>query len=66
MRKNRRYLDNIVERIDTQGNKYYWLGGKAFEEGEGLDIDFIAVREKYISITPIKLDMYSEELKNLL
>jgi 5'-nucleotidase len=63
---DRRYLDNIVERIDTQGKKYYWLGGEASEKGEGLEIDFVAVKEKFVSITPIKLDMYSDEFRKLL
>ncbi|TDT69164.1 5'-nucleotidase /3'-nucleotidase /exopolyphosphatase [Hypnocyclicus thermotrophus] len=63
---DRRYLDNIIERIDTQGNKYYWLGGKASEKGEDLEIDFVAVKQGFISITPIKLDMYSDELKKIL
>jgi 5'-nucleotidase len=42
--------------VDPRGKKYYWIGG---DELGYLDIeksDIVAVREGYISITPISLD----------
>jgi 5'-nucleotidase len=52
----RLYDEPIVEKVDPRGKKYYWIGG---DELGYLDIeksDIVAVREGYISITPISLD----------
>jgi len=51
------YGEPIVEKVDPRGKKYYWIGG--FELGS-LDIensDIAAVREGYVSVTPISLDL---------
>ena len=52
----RLYDEPIVEKVDPRGKKYYWIGG---DELGYLDIeksDIVAVREGYISVTPISLD----------
>lgn len=63
---DKRFIDDIIEREDTQGKIYYWLGGKPHEFGEEADNDFMAVREGYASVTPVKLVLHSEELKKQL
>ena len=57
-RQGKRILgDSVVEKIDPRGDKYYWLAGygPGWEGGEGTD--FHAVRDNYISITPLKTDL---------
>lgn len=53
----RRYGDMVVEKIDPRGRKYYWLGGAAceFESADGTDCH--ALREGFISVTPLHLDL---------
>ncbi|MEQ9617908.1 MAG: 5'/3'-nucleotidase SurE [Deltaproteobacteria bacterium] len=51
------YGEPIVEKIDPRGKKYYWIGG---DELGFLDIensDIAAVRDGYVSVTPISLDL---------
>ncbi|HVN98087.1 MAG TPA: 5'/3'-nucleotidase SurE [Syntrophorhabdaceae bacterium] len=51
------YNDEVLERVDPRGGKYYWIGGTsdAYEEIRGTD--FYAVAKGYVSITPLGLDM---------
>ena len=51
------YHQMTVERIDPRGKKYYWIGGGEpdWEREEGTDLD--AVDKKFVSITPLHLDM---------
>ncbi len=69
-RQGKRIYDNaIIEKVDPRGKKYYWIGGNELKwEGES-DTDFYAVSKKYISITPVHLDMTNydsiEELKGI-
>lgn len=53
-----RNYDNLFEeRQDPRGNIYYWLGGGVVEEEQDEDSDVVAVKEGYISVTPIHLDL---------
>ncbi|MEE8044793.1 MAG: 5'/3'-nucleotidase SurE [Thermodesulfobacteriota bacterium] len=57
-RQGKRLYDNpIVEKVDPRGKKYYWIGGDelGFLDIEGSDI--MAVKEGYVSVTPIGLDL---------
>lgn len=58
---DRKYKDNFIERIDPQGNKYYWLGGEVFELENDKNADFNVVKEGYVSITPINLNLTDRE-----
>jgi 5'-nucleotidase len=53
----RRYGDAIVEKVDPRGKKYYWIGGSSFEFVDGEGTDFSAVRQGFISVTPLHLDL---------
>ncbi len=53
----RLYDEPIVEKVDPRGKKYYWIGG---DELGFLDIensDLVAIKEGYVSVTPIGLDL---------
>ena len=51
------YRDALDQRLDPRGHPYYWIGGEAptgiAEEGT----DFGALKEGYVSITPLQLDL---------
>jgi 5'-nucleotidase len=51
------YKNNFEVRKDPNGNDYYWLAGELIEMPEDIDTDIYAVKNKYISITPIDIDM---------
>jgi len=53
----RRYSDTIVQKKDPRNRSYYWIGAGEvhYEPVEGSDIE--AVRQNYVSITPLHLDM---------
>ena len=66
----RRYIEQVVERIDPRGRKYYWIGGDdlGFDKEEGTDC--MAIHEGYISVTPLQVDMTNyrsfQEIKALM
>ena len=51
---------------DPRGQTHYWIGAAGEELDAGPGTDFHAIREGYISITPLKADMsYYEEFDKL-
>ncbi len=57
-RQGRRvYGGSVLERIDPRGKKYYWIGGDAENWTELPDADHEAVRQGFISVTPLRLDL---------
>jgi 5'-nucleotidase len=58
----RHYSENIVERVDPRGKKYYWIGGDdlGFDQDDGTDC--MTVHEGYISVTPLQVDMTNYKL----
>jgi 5'-nucleotidase len=57
----RHYEQKVHEIKDPRGNRYYWIGGEkvSWETIEGSD--FEAVRNGYVSITPLHLDLTNVE-----
>lgn len=53
------YKNNFEERKDPKGNEYYWLSGELIQQPEDQATDIYAVNHKYISITPLEIDMTS-------
>ncbi len=54
----RTYGNEVVEKIDPRGRKYYWIGGEGGPTNEdipGSDCN-AALRERLVSITPLHLD----------
>jgi 5'-nucleotidase len=58
------YKNNFEERKDPKGNTYYWLAGELVNMPDDVDTDIYAINNKYISITPINVDLTDYELKN--
>ena len=55
----RRYSESITRAPDPSGREYYWIGGGYANWNGGPDSDFRAVKEGYISVTPLHLDLTS-------
>ena len=62
----RKYSEDIEERLDFRGRKYYWIGGiyKGFENFP--DSDCQAIEDKMISVAPIKLCDYGRSQVELM
>jgi 5'-nucleotidase len=56
----KRYVPNVVKRLDPRGEPYYWVDAVSISNYE-LGSDVGAIKEGYISITPIKIDMTDYE-----
>ena len=61
--------DHYESRLDPNNREYFWLTGKMAVMDKTLEFDEIAVRNNYVSITPIHYDLtdylFYEELKKL-
>ena len=62
----RRYGETVIEKTDPRGRPYYWIGSTipVGELEEGTDIS--AVAEKFISMTPVHLDLTAYQSMGLL
>jgi 5'-nucleotidase len=54
--------DTFDVRKDPNGRTYYWLTGEFEVLDQDIDADFIAVRNKLVSITPIHYDLTDYEM----
>ncbi len=52
-----RYRDIFEKREDLRGKVYYWQTGVIENREEASDSDVLAVRQGYVSVTPIHYDM---------
>ncbi len=57
MQGGAKFKDNFIKRVDPRGRDYYWMDGEFIGNMENLDFDYGAVKNNYISITPIHYDM---------
>ncbi len=58
----RKYDDAIKETFDPWGRKHYWIGGGTPSwDNDGGNTDSVAVSLRYISVTPIHLDLTNYE-----
>lgn len=53
--------DIYEERHDPYGNNYFWLAGNLAEADRDLEADQYAVKNNYVSITPIHFDLSDYE-----
>jgi 5'-nucleotidase len=52
-----RFVEKFHKRLDPRGRTYYWLDGELDVQDDGDDIDIHAVRDGFVSVTPIHLDL---------
>ncbi|MEL6592613.1 MAG: 5'/3'-nucleotidase SurE [Bacteroidota bacterium] len=52
-----RWVEEFDERRDPYGRKYYWLAGQYRLDDQGEDTDEYALRNGYVSITPMMSDL---------
>ncbi len=71
----RRYLEHFEKRLDPRGKTYYWLAGEIIEEIEqpenlflpdGIATDVQAIRDNYITITPLQYNLTDGSTINFL
>jgi 5'-nucleotidase len=56
------YRDQVDARKDLRGRSYFWIGGPEVDVSGTPDSDGIAVRDGFVSITPLDLDLTSHRL----
>lgn len=56
------YDERVERRTDPWGRAYYWLSGSLVEDDTDHGSDVQAVKEGYISVTPVQLDMTATQL----
>ena len=54
---NRHKAENTVQDTDPRGRRIYWIGAAGPEADAGEGTDFHAVKNGYVSITPMQVDM---------
>lgn len=54
---HRHRSDDVIPLEDPRGRSFYWIGPAGDEQDNGPGTDFNAVRQKYISVTPIHVDL---------
>ena len=52
-----KFKDIFIKRIDPRGRDYYWMDGDYKVTSNDEDTDYVAIKNNYISITPIQHDM---------
>jgi 5'-nucleotidase len=63
---SRRYKGDISRFEAPQIGVYYWRGGEIIDRSETGDTDILAVKESYISVTPLHVDLTSREAMSVL
>lgn len=58
---SRRYKGDIVKYDAPQIGTYYWRGGELIDRIEGDDTDILAVKNGFISVTPLHVDLTNRE-----
>jgi 5'-nucleotidase len=54
--------DDVYEhRVDPQGRDYFWLTGNLMEVDKTMDTDQIAIKNNYVSVSPIHFDLTDYE-----
>jgi len=57
-RQGRRvYSETVVRNVDPRGHAYYWIGGTSASWEPGRDTDHDALRNGWVSVTPLHVDL---------
>lgn len=58
---NRHKAEPVVRDTDPRGRVVYWVGPPGVEQDAGPGTDFHAVRDGYVSVTPLQVDLTRHE-----
>ena len=61
-----RWQESFVERMDPANRPYYWITGEFVNLDEGADTDLVALKEGWISMTPLRPDLTAHDLMDSL
>ncbi len=53
----RHRAEPVITTTDPRGRKIYWVGPPGAEQDAGPGTDFFAIKNNYVSITPLQLDL---------
>lgn len=56
--------EELDERVDPRGGRYFWLTGIFKVPDEGHDTDEFALKNQYISVVPVRFDMTAYQAMN--
>ncbi len=59
---HRHKAEPVVQTRDPRGKPIYWVGPAGAEQDAGPGTDFHAIRNGYVSVTPIKVDLTNHEV----
>ncbi len=59
---HRHKAEPVIKTSDPRGRIIYWVGPAGAEQDAGPGTDFHAIREGYVSVTPLKIDLTRHEL----
>jgi 5'-nucleotidase len=62
----RTYRAGAVERLDPSGRPYFWIAGADTTPSDEPDGDHTAIREGYVSVTPLHADMTHDPSRGIL
>ena len=62
----RQYENTFQKRVDPRGRTYYWMGGSIVENDNDEDSDIAAVKNGYISVTPIHFDLTNYNIMDMI
>ena len=54
---NRHKSEDVIRQQDPRGHDIYWVGPPGLEQDAGEGTDFWAVKQGYISVTPLQIDL---------
>ncbi|MCI0666437.1 MAG: 5'/3'-nucleotidase SurE [Methylococcaceae bacterium] len=53
----RHKAERVVKTLDPRGREIYWVGSAGPEQDAGPGTDFCAIRENFVSVTPLQVDL---------
>jgi 5'-nucleotidase len=53
----RHKAEPVIKAVDPRGHTIYWVGPPGAEQDAGPGTDFDAIKNGYVSVTPLQLDL---------
>jgi len=57
----RHRAEPVVQQVDPYNRKIYWVGPTGMEQDAGAGTDFDAIKNGYVSVTPLQIDLTRHE-----